>query len=150
MALKPASGRVPADPTKWSEKSQGSPSASWTTEYTDIHYQCWHCEAAAIFSAADQRYTYEDKKAPIDQKRVLCEPCWRESLRIKAQLTEIETQWMVSRGSRRNDADFLKQWLALLERQEKYVAYRHDIARKAMLRKLLGAAEQQAGADSDG
>jgi hypothetical protein len=47
---------------------------------------------------------------------------------------------MVSRESRRSDTDFLKQWLELLEMQEKYVPYRHDTARKAMLRKLLGAA----------
>src|SRR5688500_848347 len=102
MSLKPASSRVPADPSKWSEKSQGSPAASWTTEYTDIQYKCQHCEATATFSAADQRYTYEEKKAPIDQKRILCESCWRESLRIKAKLAEYETRWLESKDSLRS------------------------------------------------
>jgi hypothetical protein len=140
MPSKPEPNRVPADPTKWSEKSQGSPAASWTTEYTDIKYKCWHCQETATFSAADQRYTYEEKKAPIDQKRVLCESCWCESLRINAKLAECESQWAQSKNSLRSDGAFLANWLELLESQEKYVPYRQDIARKAMLRKLLGTA----------
>lgn len=137
MPAKPSPRRIPADPTKWSAKSQGSPPAFWTTEYTDIQYKCWHCKAAATFSAEDQRYTYEVKKAPIDQQRILCEPCWRESLRIAAQLTEFQRQWAQSKNALRADKSFLSGWLQLLEAQETYVPYRQDIARKNMLRKLL-------------
>ena len=140
MPAKPFRNRVPADPTKWSAKSQSSRSASWTTEYTDIQYKCWRCQATATFSAADQRYTYEEKKAPIDQQRILCEPCWRESLRIAADLADCQRQWAQSKQSLRADKPFLARWLELLECQEKYVPYRHDVARKNMLRKLLGAA----------
>jgi len=140
MSSKPVAGRVPADPTKWSEKSQGSVAANWTTEYTDIPYKCWRCETAATFSAADQQYTYEVKKAPIDQRRILCEPCWRESLRIKAKLAEYERQWAESKETLRSNSTYLSEWLELLELLEKFVPYRHDVARKAMIRKLLGAA----------
>jgi hypothetical protein len=114
--------------------------AEWTNEYKDIHYKCWHCQADAVFTAADQKYTYEEKKAPIDQRRILCEPCWRESLGIAAQLQKYENQWASSKQSLREDDVFLRQWLALLESRERYVPYRHDVARKNMLRKLLGNA----------
>jgi hypothetical protein len=134
------SERVPADPTKWSAQSQRSVAAGWTSEYKDVHYRCWHCQADSVFSAADQKYTYEEKKAPIDQQRILCEPCWRESLHIAAQLQECQDQWAVSKQQLQADKPFLTHWLALLESQEGYVPYRHDVARKGMLRKLLGAA----------
>lgn len=140
MPAEPSPDRVPADPTKWSAKSQGSPPAFWTTEYTDIQYDCWHCQKTATFSAADQRYTYEVKKATINQHRILCEPCWRESLRIAAELAEHQSWWAQSKSSLRSDRPFLTRWLELLELREKYVPYWRDIARKNMLRKLLGTA----------
>lgn len=63
---------VPADPTKWSEKSQQTVGFHCIKEYRDITYDCWRCKKSAVLSAADQRYTYEVKKAPIDQRRILC------------------------------------------------------------------------------
>jgi hypothetical protein len=140
VAEKPPSDRIHADPTKWSAKSQRSVAAGWTSEYKDIHYKCWHCQADAVFSAADQKYTYEEKKAQVDQRRILCEPCWRESLRIAAQLAECQVQWAKAKQSLRAEKPFLARWLELLESRERYVPYRHDDARKNMLRKLLGAA----------
>ena len=140
MAQKRPQGIVPADPSKWSAQSQRSVAAGWTTEYKDIHYKCWHCEADAVFTAGDQKYTYEEKKAPIDQRRILCELCWRESLAIAANLKRYEAQWASSKQSLCKDEAFLRQWLELLQSQERYVPYRHDIARKNMLRKLLGNA----------
>jgi hypothetical protein len=99
--------RVPADPTRWSAQSQRSVATGWTREYKDVHYKCWHCQVDAVFSAADQKYTYEEKKAPIDQQRILCEPCWRESLRIAAQLQECQGQWAVSKQRLQADKPFL-------------------------------------------
>jgi hypothetical protein len=140
MTRKTEPGRVPADPTSWSQASQRSVAAGWTTEYKDIFYKCWHCQAEAVFSAADQKYTYEVKKAPIDQQRILCEKCWHESLGIASQLRECQSQWAASKPSLQTDPAFLSRWLALLEAQERYVPSRHDVARKNMLRKLLGRA----------
>ncbi|MBS0308803.1 MAG: zinc-ribbon domain containing protein, partial [Proteobacteria bacterium] len=59
---------VPADPSKWSESSQQSVSAAWTTEYTSLRYKCWRCGESSVFSAEEQRYTYEVKKANINQQ----------------------------------------------------------------------------------
>lgn len=141
MSKKPSPSSVPANPAEWSTASQRSVSAGWTTEYTSYRYTCWRCRASAIFSAEDQRYTYEIKKAPIDQQRSLCESCWRRSNQISSELREIERTWAGSKGMLRSDRPFLERWLWLLTERDEYVAYRSDTAKKNMLTKLLRDAE---------
>lgn len=131
--------KVPADPSKWSEKSQRSVSADWTTEYKDISYNCWNCGTKSVFSAQDQKYTFEEKKAPIVQRRLLCRSCWDESHRIAVKLKDFEAKWAEQTQSLSKDPEFVESWLETLELQERYIPSRHDVARKNMLRKLLGA-----------
>jgi hypothetical protein len=128
---------VPADPSKWSEKSQHSVTFHWVKEYTDIDYNCWRCKKAAVFSAADQKYTYEVKKAPIDQRRILCAECWRELLEVGSNIKQCKQQWAESKNSLRSNAEFLTKWLDLLTTCETYVPYHPNTAAKNMLRKLL-------------
>ena len=132
---------IPADPTQWSEASQRTLSAVYIKEYKDKHYQCWHCRTEAVFSAADQKYTYEIKKANIDQQRILCETCWRRSLEIARELSTCKDAWALSKPKLMIDSKFLNRWLKLLEEQETYVPYKHDVARKKMLRKLIDAGD---------
>ena len=77
------------------------------------------------------------KKAPIDQRRILCESCWHRSLAIKQQLEAQAQRWAREELQLTKDKHFLEEWLQLLEEQDKYVPYRHDTAKKNMLRKLL-------------
>ena len=128
---------VPADPSKWSARSQRSMSFHYVKEYSDITYNCWRCKKPALFSASDQQHTYEVRKAPIDQRRILCEECWRESLVIGRDIRSCEQQWKESKESLRFDASFLTRWLHLLSSREEFVPYRANIAAKNMLRKLL-------------
>ena len=128
---------VLADPEQWSEKSKQSVAFGFRREYQDQAYNCWHCQAAAIFTAQDQKYTFEVKKASIDQRRVLCEACWLESNRLQASLRECETQWCQSKVQLQVDKTFLGRWLDLLEALEKYVSYKPDTAKKNMLSKFL-------------
>lgn len=128
---------APADPRLWFEQSQRSVSASWTKEYRDIPYRCWRCKVHAIYTAQDQKYTFEVLKAPIDQRRTLCENCWRASLAIARDLKGFEGRWGAEKSALRKDKKFLAEWLRMLEAQEKYVAYKPDTARKNMLKKLL-------------
>lgn len=134
----PPPGRTPADPGQWSASSQGSVAAQFTTEYVDEHYQCWHCKASATFTAEDQKYTYEVRKADVNQHRRLCEPCWRDSIGIAKELESQGAAWNESKNTLKTDKAFLSNWLKLLELQETYVPYRHDVARKRMLSKLIG------------
>lgn len=127
---------APADPRRWSEQSQRSVSASWTTEYRDIPYKCWRCGAASVFTALDQKYTFEVKKAPIDQRRALCEACWRRSLEIERELDVYADRWVREKVLLVKDRAFLEAWLQLLQEREDY-GYRPDIARKNMLGTML-------------
>ncbi|MBC3875982.1 zinc-ribbon domain containing protein [Undibacterium flavidum] len=133
----PPLGRAPVDISQWEPNSQGSVAASFTQEYVDEHYQCWHCKCNAIFTARDQKHTYEVRKANINQRRILCDSCWHESLNVVKKLETCAEVWGESKMTRRTDKAFLANWLHLLELQETYAPYRHDIARKNMLRKLL-------------
>jgi hypothetical protein len=130
---------VPADPRQWSEKSQRSVSSDWTTQYTDREYKCWSCKKPSVFTAQDQQYTYEVLKALIDQRRVLCDECWKYSLNVAKDLKGCEAGWAAKKSGLRTDKAFLAKWLELLEQQEHYVRYKPDTARKNMLRKLLKA-----------
>jgi hypothetical protein len=90
-----------------------------------------------VFTAEDQRYTYEVKKASINQQRILCESCWNRLNAISKELAECETQWAKSKLTLARDKAFLERWAKLLDERDEYVPYRADIARKNMLAKLL-------------
>ncbi|MCE3603833.1 zinc-ribbon domain-containing protein [Massilia sp. P8910] len=77
---------IPADTTRWSAQSQNSVPCQfgWVTHYTDKAYVCRTCGTPCIFTAQDQKYTYEVKKAYIDQKRNLCRPCWNQANAIRS------------------------------------------------------------------
>jgi hypothetical protein len=137
-ALRPQPPPVPADPSQWSAKSQRSYSFGFVKTYRDITYKCRRCGQSAVFSAVDQKHTYEVKKAPIDQRRSLCEACWRESLVIERDIESCRQQWKDLKLSLKSDQAFLKRWLELLGSGERY-GRRADTAAKNMLRKLLAA-----------
>jgi hypothetical protein len=131
---------TPADPSLWSEKSKQSYAFNYIREYKDIPYKCWHCQADCLFTALDQKYTFEVKKASIDQRRTLCSQCWSESHRIRNDLQNCEDQWAAAKQILKSDKDFLSHWLQLLTLLEKYVPYKPDTAKKNMLGKLLADA----------
>ena len=83
-------------------------------EYTDYVYDCWRCKRKALFSAADQKYTFEVEKAPIDQRRTLCTECSRRLLEIDRDVKLCEQHWAESMKSLRVDVGFLTKWLSLL------------------------------------
>jgi hypothetical protein len=131
---------IPADPTLWSEKSKQSYSYHYVREYTDINYKCWHCQSVCIFTAQDQKYTFEVKKASINQRRILCSSCWSEAHRIRRELHACEATWQASKVSTQTDKVFLSHWLDLLTQLESYVPYKPDAARKNMLGKFIADA----------
>jgi hypothetical protein len=131
---------VPADSTRWSESSKQSVAFGFVHKYEDIAYKCWHCQAHCVFTAQDQKHTFEVKKASIDQRRSLCAECWSESHRLRAELRDCEEQWAAAKGKLKVDRAFLNRWLELLTTLETYVAYKQDTAKKDMLGKLIANA----------
>jgi hypothetical protein len=130
---------VPSDPEKWSDKSKQSISYqfNFVKEYRDIDYNCWRCEKPSVFTAVEQKYTYEVKKAYIDQKRILCSECWEQSNEIAAGIKACEEKWAISKNELKNKTEFLSEWLCLLNQRDEYVPYKSNIAIKNMLQKLL-------------
>jgi len=132
---------VPADPARWSAESRRSVAVEFVKNYSDISYACWHCGQQAVFTASAQQYTFESKKANINQRRILCHSCWEESLKIVEDLQACAEQWSVDKVRLKADAIFLSRWLELLTQLESYVPYKHDSAKKNMLKKLLADAQ---------
>lgn len=133
---------VPADPEQWSEQSKHSVAYHFRKAYEDIAYRCVRCNVACVFTAEDQKYTFEVKKASIDQRRYLCASCWAESHRLRALLLECESRWMESKNLLQKDLDFLTRWLDLQKALEAYEPGKRNTARNNMLNKLIASANQ--------
>jgi hypothetical protein len=126
-----------ADPSQWCEQSQRSVSAGWTTVYRDISYNCWSCKAPAVFTAQDQKRSFEVKKAPIVP---VLRTVGQFLANLKGPPPAIVAQDPVlieSKTALMKDKSFLSGWLELLELLEKFVPYRPDTAKKNMIRRLL-------------
>lgn len=128
---------VPANPDLWSKESKQSYSYNYIKEYNDIEYTCWHCRNKAVFTAKDQKYTYEEKKAYIDQRRILCNDCWKESNNIAKKIKQCEEKWAEAKATLRNDKSFVTTWLELLVLKDKYAPYKPNTAAINMLKKIL-------------
>jgi hypothetical protein len=128
---------VAADPDQWSEQSKHSVSFHFTREYVDEPYKCWRCGSACIFAAQDQKYTFEVKKANIDQRRKFCTACWSESHQLQAALSKYDLRWAAEKSDLRSNRQFLNEWLELLTRWEQFAPYKQDVAKLDMLRRLL-------------
>lgn len=129
---------APADPAQWGEKSKRSVAFqfNFVREYKDIAYKCWRCQTPSIFTAEDQKYTHEEKKAYIDQRRILCAGCWEQSNEIADEIQRCEERWAASKNELKSNPDFLSEWLCLLNRRDEY-GYKSNTAIKNMLQKLL-------------
>ncbi len=111
---------VVVDSSQWSESSQGSPCPRFKGEYHDQCYYCQYCHEKAIFTAAEQKYTYEVKKRYIWQNRVLCKTCYQALHSKKAELKAIEKQWADNKQTLQTDMVFLRRYLDLLQDIARY------------------------------
>ena len=122
---------------EWSEASKRS--VEYTFEprpYVDIPYMCWRCKAPAVFTAEDQKRTYEVQKAHLWQSRVLCVPCHAERCRLDREVLVCRRRWAVGKRELQRDIEFLRHWLAVLEAQAGHGA-RMDEANIIRLRRLV-------------
>jgi hypothetical protein len=145
---------VPCDPGQWSEDSKRSVAYEFPAKpYRDKAYRCWRCQAPDVFTAAEQKHAFEVQKANISQQRVLCRACHREWVGLEREADECRRRWAAERAALRNDPEFLRRWLAVLEALPKYNGAR-DEANIAMLRRLVAGeqrpAEPEAAADRAG
>ena len=126
-----------ADTSLWSKESKQSYAVDCIKEYTDKEYNCWRCKTKSVFTAADQKYTYEVKKAYYWQQRILCHECWKQKNVITRNIQDCEKRWDKSKKTLKMDPTFLEIWLNLLVTREEYVPYKPNTAIKNMLTNLL-------------
>jgi hypothetical protein len=141
MKNAPPLNKVPANPDNWSDASKNCGAYHYApSAYADYTYKCQSCSQPAVFSAEEQRRTYEERKAYIWQRRTLCPSCFRDRLAVEAELSLIQGLWAAERELCKNDTKFLTRWLELLEQHVRLGA-RRDVANTKMLAKLLGRDE---------
>jgi hypothetical protein len=128
---------VPCYPESWSEESKQSVAYSFPPRpYRDKAYLCWRCRAPDVFTAADQKHTFEVRKAHISQQRILCRACHREWAGLEREARECRRRWAAEQPALLRDLEFLRRWLAVLEALPGFNAER-DEANIAMLRRLV-------------
>lgn len=135
VVLRPTT--VAANPEQWSEKSRQSYSYHYIRDYSDIPYVCMRCRADSVFTAQDQKYTFEIKKASIDQRRSLCGACWSEAHQIRTGIADCDALWLEAKAKLQSDPEFLKRWMDFLVRLEAFFPYKPDTAKKNMIQKML-------------
>jgi len=143
-AQKVLRNRVAADPDQWSKQSKQSVAFHFKREYVDEPYKCYRCGAACTFTAEDQKYTFEVKKASIDQRRSFCAACWTMSHQLRAAVSDHDKRWATEKCELQSNREFLSGWLDLLTRWEQFAPYKQDVAKINMLRKLLKLESPQA------
>lgn len=128
---------VPCDSEQWSEDSKRSVAYGFAPQpYRDKAYQCWRCRAPDVFTAAEQKHTFEVQKANISQQRVLCRACHRERVGLERAADESRRRWATEGAALRHDQAFLRRWLVVLEALPGYNGPR-DEANIVMLRRLI-------------
>lgn len=145
---------LPSDPEKWSEDSKGSVAYKFLDPrpYLDRAYCCWRCGAPDVFTAAEQKHTFEVRKANINQARKLCRACHRAWVGLEQEAAACRRRWAAGRPALRRDPAFLRRWLAVLEELPRY-GRPVDRANVVMLGRLVrgqGADPPTAPAPSSG
>ncbi len=131
---------IASNPDDWSEESKRSVAYSFDPKpYLDKAYSCRRCSAPDVFTADDQKHTFEVRKANISQQRSLCVTCHREWCHFDREVREYRRRWAADRRGLRCDLEFLRHWLVVLEALAKYNGC-VDRANIVMLRRLVAAA----------
>lgn len=104
--------------------------------YHDLPLGCRRCARAFVFSAGQQRESFEVRKRHVWQRPLLCPACWSLCLGLKAELKVLRSRWNSQRAAVKRDIDALRRWLQLLD-QLSECAMRRDTAQIAMLKGLL-------------
>ena len=127
---------VPTNVQEWSEASQRSATyCAPDDEYDDIHYECYHCQRPAVFTAEQQRRAFEVRKVYIWQRRTLCEECFAVRVSLEREVKEFNRRWKVERRALSKEVQALRRWLVVLELLPSY-GVRKNTAHIAMLKRL--------------
>lgn len=109
---------VPIDRSLWSRSSQRSSGGQYdsnATHYEGIRYRCRSCEASCVFSAEEQKLSYEVNKKFVSWLPSLCPSCHVELIDLQNRDRVFQQEWVSARKSLAGDLKFLESWLAVLQ-----------------------------------
>jgi len=129
--------KVPLKKELWSEKSRGGLDYVFAPEfYEDKPFGCRACGRQGVFTAEQQKYTYEVKKAFTWEQHVLCPTCFQKCCELSAESSALVAAWLQNKGKAAANLPALRRWREVLELLPSY-GMRKDAARIRMLSKLL-------------
>jgi hypothetical protein len=137
MAGKVIPFRYKAEKERYSESSKRS--YGWQLRggyYADIEYVCRKCKRKSVFSAFEQKKSFENRNEYLDQCRVFCSECWRKGRQLKAKLREMEQKYCEDKAKWLSEREFLLEWLNLLKEYAPYTR-RPNVMRMRFIEKHL-------------
>ena len=111
------------DKSQWSKSSQKSSGGHYdagATHYENIAYRCVKCFAASIFSAEEQKHSYEVRKDYIWRIPTLCANCVIELTVLREQDNKFLEQWNIHKETLNGNLEFLTNWLHTLNEISKF------------------------------
>ncbi|WGO98720.1 hypothetical protein QFX18_01420 [Saccharophagus degradans] len=113
--------KVPINKDAYSASSKKSVGFEFLNDYyEDKKYRCKKCYKQDVYTAEQQKKTFEIKKAYMWQERFICNLCYQEMIEIKKELSEIEINYLKDKESVMRNKGILKRWLFLLKEYPKY------------------------------
>jgi hypothetical protein len=131
--------KVRVDPERYSESSKrsyGYEIINRKNYYSDINYTCSKCKADAVYTALEQKKSYENRKEYICSTRILCGRCWHEKRVLKKEAQLIEKDYCENKEDFLKDEAKLMRWLWVLIEYSKFT-YRYNKSRVIFLEKHL-------------
>lgn len=131
--------RVLADTEQWSEPSKRSAGGGYgyvNGYYHDIHYTCTKCRSPAVFTAEEQKYSFEVQKNYIWQQRFLCGKCFLILSGLRNKHNKFEHRWLLCKNTLQSDKQFINQWLNVIDEIASYNV-NVNYAMRIHLKKLL-------------
>ncbi len=124
----------------WSESSRRSGDYLLIGDfYEDKPFSCRVCGANAVFTAEQQKYAYEVKKAHTWEQHLLCLECFEQRNTLIAEAATYAAEWARTKAQFRQKPAAIRRWKEVLEILPRF-GVRKDSARIRMLAKLLDAA----------
>jgi hypothetical protein len=120
------------DRERWSEESKRSYAYHYqATSYEDIHYECSKCGTPSVFTAQEQKISFEEKKNYIWQRRTLCPQCNAELFRLRERERACQARWVQGREVLARDGEFMRDWLEVLQAIPRYSPrYRNSMSQR--------------------
>lgn len=131
---------VEIDREKWSRSSQRSAGGHYDPKaqfYEGISCRCQKCECSFVFTAEEQKETYEVRKEFVWKLPSLCSSCQNIWQALNTELKHIQLQWNEQKAILSTNREFLENWRHLLKEIQTYSRKGSSPSNIKMINKLL-------------